>query len=58
MEFKIGIEKEEFDASYDDFMKTCPKVRKVYKSGHQCGKMENISLKEFPWVFIILAATW
>ena len=26
LELKIGIEQEEFDAQYDDFMKICPKV--------------------------------
>ena len=44
LEFKIGIEKEEFDASYDDFMKTCPKVKDGNKCQSQYGKMENIAL--------------
>ena len=26
LELKIGIEQEDFDAQYDDFMKICPKV--------------------------------
>ena len=26
LEFKIGIEQEEFDAQYDDFAKICPNV--------------------------------
>ena len=44
MEFKIGIEKEEFDASYDDFMKICPKVKDFYKCQSQYREMENIAL--------------
>ena len=27
LEFKIGIEREDFDKNYDEFMKMCPKVK-------------------------------
>ena len=27
LEIKIGIEREEFDSCYEEFMKICPKVR-------------------------------
>jgi len=56
LEFKIGIEKEEFDASYDDFMKTCPKGKMTKEQflekskeilGEQAGMMGEALFRVF-----------